>query len=61
VKAIPTRYEGVEFRSRLEARWAAIVEGPYGPEMVSSDTSELKSAWREAGNRVQWQGRRACK
>lgn len=26
IKAIPTKYEGVQFRSRLEARWAAFFD-----------------------------------
>jgi hypothetical protein len=50
IKAIPTKYKGVLYRSRLEATWAAAFDG-----MTFSPSIQIpKDVWAQAVNKTQW-------
>jgi hypothetical protein len=59
-KAIPTRYRNTNFRSRLEAKWAAFFD-IVGWRWVCTEWpgKDAAAAWKEAGNKAQWKPQRA--
>lgn len=45
IKAIPTKYKGVEFRSRLEARWAVFYDALGIKYLYEHEGYQLPSGW----------------
>ena len=63
IPAIPTTYAGVNFRSRLEAKWAAffdIVAWQWdydGNHHIDRESFDRLGLFRAASNAVQWRPR----
>lgn len=45
IKAIPTKYKGINFRSRLEARWAVFFDSMFIKWEYEKEGYQLKSGW----------------